>query len=158
LDSSVANGDAGGDDGISGVGALVSAVAGQQVGSRGSVGSVLPGQEVDGSKIIPGSYVVPKGYRISGVVISHRPVVVRGELIGRGVSASEVLVDECGVLRAPAEVERLRVFGRVLSSVRATLVVEVLSGGEIQADLETPGLSVAPGGRVSGGLLKVGAE
>jgi cytoskeletal protein CcmA (bactofilin family) len=115
-------------------------------------------REVSASKVAPGSYVVPVGYRISGVVISHRPLVIRGELHGRAVSAGEVLVEKTGILRAPAEVETLRVHGRVLSPVRATSRVEILSGGDVQGDLETPGLSVAPGGRVSGGLLRVGAE
>jgi cytoskeletal protein CcmA (bactofilin family) len=103
------------------------------------------------------SFVIPRGYRVSGVIISHRPVVLRGELHGRSVSAGAVTVEATGVLRAPAEVESLRVFGSVVAPVRATLAVEVMSGGSIQDDLETPCLHVAAGGRVSGGLLTVGA-
>jgi cytoskeletal protein CcmA (bactofilin family) len=146
------------DGGVSKVGTLARAsVESQAELPQGGSDKRLT-EEVAGLKAIPGAYVVPRGYRISGVAISHRPVVVRGELLGRGVSASELLVESSGVLRAPAEVETLRVFGRVVSSVRATSVVEVMAGGDIQGDLEAPGLSVAPGGRVSGGLLKVGAD
>lgn len=104
----------------------------------------------------PRPFVVPGGYRISGAFISHRPVVLYGELQGRSLSAGGVTVERTGVLRVPAEVESLRVFGRVAAPVKATTLVEVLAGGDVQDSLATPVLRVAPGGRVSGGQLRVG--
>ncbi len=102
-------------------------------------------------------FVVPSGYNISaGTFISHRPIILRGELQGRGMSAGFVTIENTGVLRVPAEVETLCVFGRVASPVKATTFIEVMAGGNVQGSIDTPALRVAPGGRISGGQLSVG--
>ncbi len=106
---------------------------------------------------LPRPFVVAAGYRISaGAIISHRPIVVQGDLHGRSMSAGVVIVEKSGDLRVPVEVETLRVWGKVSSPVRATTLVEVLAGGDVKDSLDTPALRVAPGGRISGGHLVIG--
>jgi cytoskeletal protein CcmA (bactofilin family) len=72
------------------------------------------------------------------------------------MSAGAVTVERTGELKVASEVEILRVFGKVSSPVKATTMVEVFAGGDVQDSLDTPSLQVAPGGRISGGHLVIG--
>lgn len=109
------------------------------------------------AEVLPRSFVVAAGYRVSaGAIISHRPFIVRGYLNGRSMSAGAVTIEKTGELKVASEVEILRVFGKVASPVKATKMVEVFAGGDVQDSLDTPSLRVAPGGRISGGHLVIG--
>lgn len=105
-----------------------------------------------------GAYRVPKGYRITGVVATNRPVVVEGELAGTELNAQEVYVRPGGTLSAPAVVASLVVEGVVQGPVLARESVEVKPGGVLRGALESPALTVAPGGVISGAQLSVGSK
>lgn len=105
---------------------------------------------------IAGAYNIPKGYKITGSVSTSRPVVVDGELAGPELVAQEVYVRPGGTLSSPALVGELVVEGLVEGPVLARIAVEVKAGGILRGAVETPSLSVVPGGRIGGAQLLVG--
>ena len=105
-----------------------------------------------------GAYKIPKGYRITGTVSTNRPVVVEGHLHGGQLNAQEVYVRSGGTLSAPSAVASLIVEGIVEAPVSAREVVEVRSGGVLRGALESPALTVAPGGIINGAQLAVGRQ
>lgn len=107
---------------------------------------------------VSGTYVVPVGYKISGPVFTTRPVRIDGELSGRGLVAREVLVSASGLLKQSAEVDSLVVEGRVAAPVKARGSVEVRTGGELRGEVESPVLSVKPGGIIVDCRLSVGEK
>jgi len=105
---------------------------------------------------IVGAYKIPKGYKITGSVSTSRPVVVDGELAGPELVAQEVYVRPGGTLSSPVVVGELVVAGIVEGPVLARTAVEVKAGGILRGAVETPSLSVVPGGVISGAQLSVG--
>lgn len=105
---------------------------------------------------IAGAYNIPKGYKITGSVSTSRPVVVDGELAGPELVAQEVYVRPGGTLSSPALVGELVVEGLVEGPVLARIAVEVKAGGILRGAVETPSLSVVPGGMIGGAQLSVG--
>ena len=107
---------------------------------------------------IAGAYKIPKGYKITGSVSTSRPVIVDGELAGPELVAQEVYVRPGGTLSSPAVVGELVVEGLVEGPVLARAGVEVKAGGILRGAVETPSLSVVPGGVISGAQLLVGSR
>lgn len=103
-----------------------------------------------------GAFVIPGGYRISGLVVTGRHVVVEGELHGSGLVAPSVHVGGKGVLNAPTQATKVTVCGVVESPVAARDYIEVRQGGVIKNDVEAGGLCILPGGLVSGARLSIG--
>ena len=132
-----------------------------EVSSSPAVGRVsqfeVTPQNLDGSaKRQSGAFVVAKGYRVAASVITARPVVVLGELIGESLTSPSVSVGPNGRLNIPVETNTLTVEGAVERRVRVRDAVEVRSGGTILADVEAATISIAPGGFVSGAHLAIG--
>jgi cytoskeletal protein CcmA (bactofilin family) len=125
-------------------------------GQPGDKLGVTP-ENLDGStRRPPGSFVVPRGYRISGTVVTTRPVVILGELTGASLTSPSVTVGSGGCLAAPVETNSLTVEGVVEQPAKVRDEVEVRSGGAVLADLEAAAISIAPGGVVSGARLAIG--
>ncbi len=105
-----------------------------------------------------GTYVIPVGYKISGPIVTTRPVRVDGELAGRGLAAREVFVSASGLLKQSAEVDSLIVEGRVMAPIKARGCVEVRTGGELRGEVESPMLVVRPGGILADCQLAIGEK
>lgn len=103
-----------------------------------------------------GAYVIPRAYRISGTIVTSRPVVVEGELEGAALVAPTVHVGNAGRLNIPTQAATVTVSGLVEGPLSAREYVEVQRGGAIKADVEAGGLSILPGGIVSGSRLAIG--
>lgn len=108
------------------------------------------------SKRADGSYIIPRGYRISGRVITSRPVVVEGRLEGPVLVAPSVHVGPDGHLNLPVQAASVTVEGIAMSAISARDSVEVRRGGEVKGDVEAGTLRIAPGGVVSGVRLAIG--
>jgi cytoskeletal protein CcmA (bactofilin family) len=108
------------------------------------------------SKRADGSYIIPRGYRISGRVITSRPVVVEGRLEGPVLVAPSVHVGPDGHLNLPVQAASVTVEGIAMSAISARDLVEVRRGGEVKGDVEASTLRIAPGGVVSGVRLAIG--
>jgi len=108
------------------------------------------------SKRAEGSYIIPRGYRISGRVITSRPVVVEGRLEGPVLVAPSVHVGPDGHLNLPVQAASVTVEGIAMSAISARDLVEVRRGGEVKGDVEAGTLRIAPGGVVSGVRLAIG--
>jgi cytoskeletal protein CcmA (bactofilin family) len=114
-------------------------------------------ENLDGStKRPPGAFVVAKGYRVSASVVTARPVVVLGELVGDSLTSPSVSVGPQGRLAIPVEANSLSVEGVVEKAVKVRDGVEVKAGGAVLADVEAAAISIAPGGIVSGARLAIG--
>ena len=107
-------------------------------------------------KHVAGAYVVPRGYRIVGTVVSSRPVVVDGELSGPVLVAPSVTVGKEGRLAVPTQVSSISVEGVVTGPVLVRDTFEVWPGGEVQGDVEAGSLRIHPGGVISGAHLAIG--
>lgn len=103
-----------------------------------------------------GAYVVPRAYKVSGTIVTSRPVVVEGELEGRALVAPTVHVGTAGRLNIPTQAAIVTVRGLVEGPLSAREYVEIQRGGMIKADVEAGGLSILPGGAVSGARLAIG--
>ncbi len=107
---------------------------------------------------IPGAYVVPRGYKISGSIATSRPIVVDGEIAGPKTVANEVFVRPGGVVSGAIVTSSLVVEGVVEAPVSARKGVEVRAGGVLRGSVESPSLAVAPGANIGGCLLQVGDQ
>lgn len=107
-------------------------------------------------KHAPGSYVVPKGYRIVGTIVSSRPVVIDGEVGGAVLVAPSVAVGKEGRLAVPTQVSSISVEGLVTAPVLVRDTFEVWPGGEVRGDVEAGSLRIHPGGVISGAHLAIG--
>jgi cytoskeletal protein CcmA (bactofilin family) len=105
---------------------------------------------------ITGSYKIPKGYRVSGAVVTARPVVIEGELAGGSLVAPSVVVGKGAVLAATTKSPVVDIAGFVNASLFAREGVIIRSGGEVRGDLNAASLTVAPGGVVAGARLAIG--
>lgn len=103
-----------------------------------------------------GYYVVPASYRITGSLVTHRPVVLEGELQGDRLVAPSVHVRKSGRLTIPTQAAAIIIEGAVDSPISARENVEVRAGGVVRGDVEAGGLSILPGGVVSGARLAIG--
>ena len=103
-----------------------------------------------------GAYVIPASYRIAGTLVTHRHVVVQGEIHGPALVAPSVHVGSSGRLNIPTQTTTITVSGIVESPILVRDTVEVRAGGSIQGDVEAGGLSILPGGVVSGARLAIG--
>ncbi len=114
-------------------------------------------QNLDGTRKHPlGAFVVAKGYRVSGTVVTGRPVVVEGVLSGDSLTAPSVSVGPSGVLSAPVSTNSLTVEGVVEQPVVVKESVDVRAGGCVKDDVEAAVISIAPGAIVSGARLAIG--
>lgn len=103
-----------------------------------------------------GAYVIPRAYRVSGAVVTSRPVVVEGELEGSALVAPTVDVGSAGRLNIPTQAAIVTVRGSVEGPISARDYVEVQKGGVVKAAIEAGGLAILPGGVVSGAQLAIG--
>ena len=103
-----------------------------------------------------GAFVIPRSYKISGTLVTSRPVVVEGELEGKALVAPTVHVGSSGRLNIPTQAAIVTVSGSIEGPVSARDYVEVQKGGTIKGDVEAGGLTILPGGVVSGARLAVG--
>lgn len=103
-----------------------------------------------------GAYVIPASYRIVGTLVTHRPVVLEGELQGPALVAPSLHVGKSGRLSIPTQVATITIDGTVDSPISARETVEVRAGGLLRGDVEAGGLSILPGGIVSGARLAIG--
>lgn len=101
-------------------------------------------------------YVIPKSYRISGRILTDRPVLVEGELSGGVVQSPSVTVLPGGTLKAQTKAASLTVFGCVDAAVEATSLVEIMPRGQVSGRLQTPALRTEPGAVLTGATLVVG--
>ncbi|MEY4667709.1 MAG: Polymer-forming cytoskeletal [Pseudomonadota bacterium] len=103
-----------------------------------------------------GSFVVPASYRMSGTIVTPRHVIVEGQLEGNALVAPSVYVTSTGRLNAPTQAATITVAGIVQKPVAARELLEVRSGGALQADAEAGSLTIQPGGHISGARLAIG--
>jgi hypothetical protein len=101
-------------------------------------------------------YTVPRSYRISGSIVSGRPVSVSGEIVEGQLSAQVVTVMPGGRVGSQIRAGTVQVAGAVSGDIRAKGLVDVSSMGEITGLIETPQLRAVPGAKLSGASLKVG--
>ncbi len=114
-------------------------------------------ENVDRAPSYPqGAFVIPRGYRISGTIVTSRPVVVEGELEGTALVAPTVHVGKSGRLNIPTQAAIVTVSGSVEGPVSARDYVEVQKGGTITSEVDAGGITILPGGLVSGARLAVG--
>ncbi len=103
-----------------------------------------------------GSFVVPGSYRISGTIVTHRHVVVEGQLEGAALVAPSVAVESSGRLRVSTQVGTMSVAGVVEGPVSVRDVLEVRNGGALAGEVEAGILNIQPGGAISGARLAIG--
>jgi cytoskeletal protein CcmA (bactofilin family) len=107
---------------------------------------------------LPRSYVIPSGYRISGSILTSRPVVVRGDVAGGSVCSPSVTVLPGGVLGASARVQAIEIHGSASGDIVASGLVEVSAQGSVSGEVQAPAIRVAPGAHISGASLVIGAK
>jgi cytoskeletal protein CcmA (bactofilin family) len=88
--------------------------------------------------------------------VTHRPVVLEGELQGEGLVAPSVHIGKSGRLSIPTQAANITIEGTVDSPISVREGVEVRAGGVLLGDVEAGVLSIQPGGTVSGARLAIG--
>ena len=134
------------------------------VGARGGIGgesqswSLLPGEGAKSelSNQPKASFIIPKGYKVSSTTFVAGIIRVDGELSGRSVSASEVVVSSGGELSAPFEGESLVNFGVVSAPVEVSGVADLRASSVVEAPLRAGQLLVERGARILKSKLTVG--
>ena len=119
----------------------------------GAVRSVLP--DLSG---VGRAYVVPSSYRVTGSIISARPVVVRGEVVDGAIDACVVSVPAGGRLAVPTMVSSVYIEGLVESDVSASVEVAVGSHATVRGSLNAPAIRVEPGAQLANAVLCVGPK
>ena len=124
---------------------------------RSVVDNAAMAENVDAATVpSQGAYIIPRTYRVSGTIVTSRPVVVEGELAGGGLVAPTVHIGSAGRLNTTTQAAIVTVSGLVESPISARDYVEVRKGGAIKADVEAGSISIQPGGMVSGSRLAIG--
>ncbi len=103
-----------------------------------------------------GSFVIPGSYRVSGTIVTHRHVVVEGQLEGAALVAPSVAVESSGRLRVSTQVGTMSVAGVVEGPVSVRDILEVRNGGALTGEVEAGVLNILPGGAISGARLAIG--
>jgi cytoskeletal protein CcmA (bactofilin family) len=100
-------------------------------------------------------YSIPRAYRVSGRLVSARPISVQGDVSGGELSAQVVSVMPGGRVGARTKAETVQVAGLVSGDIRAKALVDVSSIGELTGSVEAPQVRVLPGAKLVGASLKV---
>jgi cytoskeletal protein CcmA (bactofilin family) len=102
------------------------------------------------------AYVLPKGYRVNGMLFVSGDVRIDGELSGRGVVAHKVEIAGTGRVRCPVEASVILVEGLAQGALRARDLLEIRAGGEVRGDVEAASLRVFAGAILSDARCTVG--
>ncbi len=90
------------------------------------------------------------GTFIEGKFTFDSPVRIDGELLGEVTSTSALIVGEEASINANIQVGSLIVFGSVTGNVRVRDLVEIRTGGNIEADIQAERLVIEEGGVFNG--------
>lgn len=104
------------------------------------------------------AYVVPRSYRVTGTIISARPVVVQGEVADGAMDAAVVSVPHGGRLAVPTKASSVYVDGLVVSDVSASVEIAVGSQATVRGSLNAPAIRVEPGAQLANAVLFVGPK
>jgi len=97
-----------------------------------------------------GTTVLGPGTAFEGLLTFRGRAQVEGELTGEIAGYGLLVLGAGARARARVEVDELVVAGQIEGDVFARRRVELLDGGVIQGDVETPRLVIAEGGRLLG--------
>jgi cytoskeletal protein CcmA (bactofilin family) len=107
----------------------------------------------------PGSqrpYVIPRNYRISGLISSDRQVLVQGEFSDGVLKAPTVTVTPGGVVRGRIEATNVQVAGTVSADVVSRAAIEVSDRGRLAGHVQAPAIKVWPGAILDASKLSIG--
>lgn len=102
-------------------------------------------------------YVVPRGYTISSTTFVSESVRIDGELSGKALSASEVVVSSGGRLSAPFEGRSIVSYGEISAPVDVAEIADLRSGTIVSAPVRAGQLHVEQGVRLLGAKLRIGS-
>lgn len=104
------------------------------------------------------AYVVPSSYRVSGAIVSSRPVVVAGEVVGGEIDAPAVYVSQYGHLAAPTKASRVIIQGESEADISASVEVLVGATATVRGSLNAPAIRIEQGAQVTDATLFVGPK
>jgi cytoskeletal protein CcmA (bactofilin family) len=101
-------------------------------------------------------FVVPTGYRISGAVVVRGTLRIDGELTGKGLFASKMIVSPGGRVQASVEAAEAIVEGALAGPLRVRQQVEIRATARVSADIEALRCVIQPGAMIADSALSVG--
>lgn len=104
------------------------------------------------------AYVVPGSCRLSGNILTSRPIVVRGDFSGGRLESPRVTVLPGASLGAAVRAQIVDVQGAIVGDVEASTLVEVSAAGAVSGRIQSPAIRVAPGAAILGASFVVGEK
>ena len=102
------------------------------------------------------AYVIPSSCRVSGGVLTSRPIAIRGDFSSGRIESPHVSVLPGGSLGAATRTQVLDVRGSVTGDVDASILVEVAASGCVSGRIQSPAIRVVPGAASSGASFVIG--
>lgn len=104
------------------------------------------------------AYIVPSSCRVSGAVLTSRPIAIRGDFSSGRIEAPQVSVLSGGSLGAAVRTQVLDVRGSVTGDVEVSSMVEVAASGSVSGRIQSPAIRVIPGAAISGASFVIGSK
>ncbi|MCC6933315.1 MAG: polymer-forming cytoskeletal protein [Deltaproteobacteria bacterium] len=95
---------------------------------------------------------IAAGTVIEGRFTFDSPVRIDGELTGEIISTSVLIVGEQATLKAQIHVGSIIIFGKVLGNIEAQDLVEIKSGGFLEATVSTDRIAIEEGAYFKGAV------
>lgn len=89
---------------------------------------------------------------INGEFKSEEDVSIKGKIIGRIETSSDLFVEESGVLEAEITTRNIDIRGKIVGNITASDRFEIHPGGDVTGDVRAPRVVLADGARYKGNI------
>ena len=105
------------------------------------------------SKGIGGDTIIAEGVKVEGDFTSNGNVSIEGHVSGNVAAGGDMFIGENAVIDADVTAKNAVVSGRVKGNVRIDERIELTPTSNIEGDLETRIMVVAPGAQINGRIV-----
>jgi len=114
-----------------------------------------PAPATNPAPLPPQTPVIEAGATFEGLLAFPDTARVEGTLFGDVRGQGQLDIGASGRVEGTVQAEVIAVAGVLVGQVEARTALEVLGGGRVEAEVKTPRLRVADGGRVDGRVKMV---
>ncbi|NQV11808.1 polymer-forming cytoskeletal protein [Candidatus Uhrbacteria bacterium] len=100
-----------------------------------------------------GDTIIAEGVKVEGDFTSNGNVTIEGHVTGNVAAGGDIFIGENAVIDADVTARNAVVAGRVKGNVRIDEKIELTQSSNLEGDLETHILHVAPGAQVNGRIV-----
>ncbi|MBT6253987.1 polymer-forming cytoskeletal protein [Candidatus Uhrbacteria bacterium] len=100
-----------------------------------------------------GDTIIAEGVKVEGDFTSNGNVTIEGHVSGNVAAGGDIFIGENAVIDADVTAKNAVVAGRVKGNVRIDEKIELTASSNLEGDLETRVMIVAPGAQINGRIV-----